>query len=152
MRTCTYITTCERSISITSLSFHFTLFPMAKRRFDNCTSSSCSSWKHRKTGIDLKWATKFPWVEVSDDSGGMFCSLCRKHNRRPKKDLVGKAILVDLPCKKRTRQSLVSNGKSQSHTLAMRMEADLASSRKDGGISMALDSHFSREEGFHWSP
>ena len=145
MRACTYSTTCERSISITSLSFHFALFPMAKRRSDDCASSSSSSGKHRKTGIDPKWATDFPWVEVSDDSGGMLCSLCRKHNSRPKKVLVGRAIWVDLPCKNLTRQSLVSHGKSQSHTLAMRMEADLASSRKDGGIAMALDKVISAE-------
>ena len=49
-----YSTTCERSISITSLSFHFALFPMAKRRSDDCASSSSSSGKHRKTGIDPK--------------------------------------------------------------------------------------------------
>ena len=76
MRACTYSTTCERSISITSLSFHFALFPTAKCRSDDCASSSSSSGKHRKTGIDPKWATDFPWVEVSEDSGGMLCSLC----------------------------------------------------------------------------
>ena len=89
--------------------------------------------------------TEFPWVEVSDDSGGMLYSLRRKHNHRPKKVLVGRAIWVDLPCKNLTRQSLVSHGKSQSHTLAMRMEAELASSRKDGGIAMALDKVISAE-------
>ena len=77
--------------------------------------------------------------------GGMLCSLCQKHNRRSKKVLVGKAICVDLQCKNLTRQSLVSHGKSQSHTLAMRMEADLASSRNDGGMAMALGKVISAE-------
>ena len=67
------------------------------------------------------------------------CACCRKHNRRPKKVLVGRAIWVDLPCKNLTRQSLVGHGRSACHTLAITMEADLASSLRDGGIEMALD-------------
>ena len=76
MRACNRSTTCERSISITFLSFHFALFPMAKHCFDDCASSSTLSGKHRKTAIDSKWATHFTWVEVSNDSRGMLCSLC----------------------------------------------------------------------------
>ena len=95
--------------------------------------------KHRKTGIDPKWTSDFPWMIVSDGEGeGMMCALCRKHNRRPRKVPVGKAVWVDLPCKNITRQSLVNHSRSASHQLAVSMEADLRSSRKDGGIEMAL--------------
>ena len=58
------------AISITPFSFHFAVCPMAERRSDDWVSSSNLSGKHRKTGIDPKWATDFPWVEVSDESGG----------------------------------------------------------------------------------
>ena len=87
-----------------------------------------------------------------DDGAGMLC-LCQKHNRKPKKVLVGRAIWVDLPCKNLTRQSLVSHGRCACHTLAITMEADLASSLRDGGIEMALDRVYSvsRKESFHWS-
>ena len=64
------------AISITPFSFHFVLCPMAKCRSDDWTSSSSSSGKHRKTGIDPKWATDFPWVEVSDESGGGCFACC----------------------------------------------------------------------------
>ena len=128
----------------TSLSFHFALFPLAKHRSDNCASSSSSSVKHRRTEIDPKWATDFLCVEVSDERE-MLCLLCRKHNRQPKKVSVSKAIWIDPPCKNLTQQSLVSHGQSQSRTLAMRMKANLASSRKDGGIAMTLDKVISAE-------
>ena len=119
---------------------------MAKRGSDDATSrSSGSRGKHRKTGIDPNWATDFPWMVACDDGAGMLCSLCRKHNRRPKKVLVGRAIWVDLPCKNLTRQSLVGHGRSACHTLAITMEADLASSLRDGGIEMALDRVVSAE-------
>ena len=72
MHACTYSTTCERSTSIMSLSFHFAIFPMVKRCSDDCARSSSSSGKHKKTWIDPKWATDFPWVNVSDNSGGCF--------------------------------------------------------------------------------
>ena len=59
--------------------------------------------KHRKTGIDPKWTSDFPWMIVSDGEGeGMMCALCRKHNRRPRKVPVGKAVWVDLPCNRIT--------------------------------------------------
>ena len=108
---------------------------MAKRGSDDATSSSSGSrGKHRKTGIDPNWAADFPWMVACDGSmrgAGMLCS-CRKHNRQPKKVLVGKAIWVDFPRKNLTRQSLVGHGRSACHTLAITMETDLASSLRDG--------------------
>ena len=51
-----------------------------------------------------------------------------------------------------TRQSLVNHAKSASHQLAVRMEADFRLSRRDGGITMALDKVVSAvEESLHWS-
>ena len=99
-------------------------------------SSSCA--KHRKTGINPKWMEEFPWLLSVDDESGMKCSLCRKHSRRPKNAGVGKAPWVDVACKSLTRQSVVKHSKSEVHLSAVRMEADLNSSRKDGGIAMAM--------------
>ena len=52
---------------------------------------------------------------------------------------------MDIPCKNLTRQSLVNHAKSASCELAIRMKADLGSSRKEGGIAMALDKVISAE-------
>ena len=68
----------------------------------------------------------------------MLCSLCCKYSRRPAKARVGRAVWVDIPCRSLTRLSLVKNAKSESHCFAVQMEADLCSSKKDGGIAMAL--------------
>ena len=81
------------------------------------------------------------WLD--DEEEGMLCTLCRKHNHYPRK--VRKAIWVDLQCNNLTRQSLVNHAKSVSHQLAIRMEADFRSSRRDGGITMALDKVVSAE-------
>ena len=102
-------------------------------------SSSSSTAKHRKSGVDPKWKEDFPWLEVSDRDGGMFCHLCRKHSRRPKKITVGKATWIDLLCTTITRQSLVRHSQSECHVTATKMEAALVSSRKDGGIEKAYD-------------
>ena len=75
----------------------------------------------------------------------MFCSLCRKQNRRPKKVLVGRAVWVDLPCMTITRQSLVRHSQSECHVSARKMEADLVSSTKHGGIERALERVVSAE-------
>ena len=93
--------------------------------------------KHRKSGVDPKWSTDFPWLEVSES--GMFCAVCKRQNRRPKKVAVGKAIWVDLPCTTITRQSLVRHAGSKCHLLALKMEEDLVSSRTHGGIERAFD-------------
>ena len=49
-----------------------------------------------------------------------------------------RAIWVDLACKSLFKQSLVKHSKSESHISAVQMEADLCSSKRDGGITMAL--------------
>ena len=56
--------------------------------------------KHRKTGIDPQWKLDFPWLQVSvaDSGEAMLCSLCIKHNSRPKRCIPGKAVWVDTPC------------------------------------------------------
>ena len=127
-------------------AWRYHLRRLAKRGPDDATSSSSGSrGKRRKTGIDPNWAADFPWMVACDDGVGMLCSLCRKHNHRPKKVLVGRAIWVDLPCKNFTRQSLVGHGRSACHTLVITMDADLASSLRDGGIEMALDRVVSAE-------
>ena len=68
----------------------------------------------------------------------MLCNLCRKHGRRPQKAIIGCAVWVDLLCKTVIRQRLVRHNKSEAHITAVKMEADLCSSRRDGGIAMAL--------------
>ena len=119
---------------------------MAKQPAGGATCESFVRSKHRKTGIDPRLASDFPWMVIVHSEGeGVLCALCRKHNRRPGKVPVGKAIWVDLPCKNRTRQSLVNHTKSASHQLAVMMEADLRSSKRDGGIAMAIDKVVSAE-------
>ena len=105
-------------------------------------TESESASKRRKSGVDSQWVKDFPWLQVVDtvNGNGMFCSLCRKHSRRPKKVAAGRATWVDLPC----RQSLKKHCESDSHRAAMEMECMLASSGKDGGIAMALEKGVSR--------
>jgi hypothetical protein len=114
---------------------------MAKRT----ASSQSSSSKKRSTGIDPAWSKDFPWLVETQDGEGMLCLLCHKHNRRPKKCVVGKAIWTDIPCTSLTRQALVRHNKSESHVDATRIEATLRSSRKDGGIEMAFQRVVSAE-------
>ena len=66
--------------------------------------------KTRRTGIDPKWHDDFPWVLPTEDRDGMLCSLCRKHCRRPRKSIVGKAVWTDEPRRMITRQALVKHG------------------------------------------
>ena len=77
-------------------------------------------------------------MTTTEDGMGMVCSLCRKHCRRPKKSVVGKAVWTDVPCQSITRQALVKHSRSESHIDAIKMEAALGSSRTDGGIEMAF--------------
>ncbi len=109
---------------------------MAKRSH-SCAEGS-STAKQRKTGIGPGWSADFPWMLEVDDGQGMMCSLCRKHSRRPKKAALGRAVWVDVACKSLIKQSLVKHGQSESHISAVKMEADLCSTRVDGGIAMAF--------------
>ena len=45
---------------------------------------------------------------------------------------------MDLAGKSLIKQSLVKHSKSESHISAVQMEADLCSSKRDGGIAMAF--------------
>ena len=101
--------------------------------------------KKRRSGIDPAWSNDFHWMLPTDNGLGMFCSLCRKYSRRPKKCLVGKAVWTDLPCQSLHRQALVKHSQSESHADAVKMEATLSSSRADGGIRMAFERVFSAE-------
>lgn len=75
----------------------------------------------------------------------MLCSLCRKHSRRPKKTAVGKAVWIDLPCCNFVRQSLVRHSKTDHHVAALKLEASLVSSKRDGRITMAFEHVVSAE-------
>ena len=114
---------------------------MASRR----TSIDNPSSKKRRTGIDPAWSDDFSWMLPTDDGLGMICSLCRKHSRRPRKSVVGRAVWTDLPCQSITRQALVKHSQSESHVEAVKMEATLCSSRGDGGIRMAFERVVSAE-------
>ena len=116
---------------------------MAKRQAT--LSLGGPSSKIRQTGIDPRWKTDFPWMEVTDQGAGMVCSWCRKHSRRPKKSVVGRAVWTDISCRSITRQALVKHGQSESHASAVKIEAALQSSRADGGIEMALQRVVSAE-------
>ena len=127
------------------LQFGPSALKMSKRRSSSRSSSSNPLSKTRRTGIDPAWKDDFPWMTPTEDGTGMFCSLCRKHCRRPKKSVVGKAVWTDVPCQSVTRQALVKHSWSESHIDAMKMEAALCSSRTDGGIGMAFQRVISAE-------
>ena len=97
------------------------------------------SLQSQATGfVDNKdWVRTFPWVEEVKGEG-MLCRLCRKHNRRPKKAVVGKITWVDIPCVTITQQSLKKHDTSFSHLEAKQLETQLCLSRKDGGIEQAF--------------
>ena len=59
-------------------------------------------------------------------------SLCHKHSRHLKKAALGRAIWIDLACKIMMKASLVKHGQSESHSTAVKMEADLCSCRGNG--------------------
>ena len=57
---------------------------------------SWSTVKDLKNWRRLRWKTDFPWKQVTDGDGGMLCTLCKKHSRRPKKAMVGRAIWINI--------------------------------------------------------
>ena len=99
----------------------------------------------RLSGYNKEWQTSYPWVQVSADGEGMFCKLCRKHSRRPKKVPVGKAFWVDVPCITLQQSSLRRHEASQSHNEAKALEAQLCIARDVGGIEQALSAVESAE-------
>ena len=91
----------------------------------------------RQSGFNNPWLTSFPWVGVVEGKG-MLCKLCRKHNQRPQKAVVGKTTWVDVPCVTLTQNSLRRHDASLSHLDAKKLEAQLCSSKVDGGIEQAF--------------
>lgn len=100
---------------------------------------------HRLSGFNPAWLKSFPWVVQIQGTNGMLCSLCRKHNRRPKKAPVGKTHWVDVPCATTTRQSLRRHESSRSHTEAVALETQLCLSRTNGGIAQSFEAVQSAE-------
>ena len=74
------------------LQFGLSALKMLKRKLSLSSSSSNPPSKTRRTVIDPAWKDDFPWMTPTEDGTGMFCSLCRKHCRCPKKSVVGKAV------------------------------------------------------------
>ena len=81
----------------------------------------------------------FLWILVVDDGRGMTCSLCHKLSQHPKKAALGRAMWVDLAWQNLMKLNLVKHSQSESHSTAVMIEADLCSSRRDGGIAMAFN-------------
>ena len=79
-----------------------------------------------------------PWVLLGPEGDGLFCSLYRKHYRRPNKAAVGRASWVDIPCLTLTRQSLTKHGASDSHAVAVKLEMNLSVSQQDGVIAQSF--------------
>ena len=67
-------------------------------------------------------------MQGSKDDSGMFCTLCCKRSRRPKKFIVGRVVWTDVPCWSIARQALVKHSQSESHVDAVKLEAALSSS------------------------
>ena len=111
--------------------------------------------KHRRTGIDLSWASHYPWLVISeDDCGeqGMLCSICCKTNCRPIRVPLGKAVWVEVPCKTITQQSLKEHPESSCHKEAMHVESSCVLAKKQGGIAACFDTVVSvQKKGIHWT-
>lgn len=71
---------------------------------------------------------------------GMECSLCIKHQRRPRKCVIGKAVLVVVPCTSFLRESLSCHGRSDAHKEAQVFE------RARVLASQSIATEFEREE------
>ena len=109
---------------------------------DSTQQGECSELDHqakrlrshaRQSGFNKDWSSSFPWVVV--DGEGM---LCRKHNGRPQKAVVGKTTWVDVPCVTMTQNSLKRHGMSLSHSEAKKLEAQLCISARDGGLQQSF--------------
>ena len=105
-----------------------------------CTGSSTSTLespakrsRHGESGFDPQWSVDIPWVLLGPEGDGLFCSLCRKHYRRPKKAAVGRASWVDMPCPTVTRQSLTKHGASDAHTDSVKLKMHLQYHNRMGG-------------------
>ena len=50
-----------------------------------CLSSSEARIRQYKDKLQFNpaWSNKWPWMEYSEDQGGMFCSVCKKHGKIP---------------------------------------------------------------------
>lgn len=92
-----------------------------------------------KKGINPAWSNDFYLMLPTDDGLGTFCSLCRKHNRHPKKYVVERAIWTDVPCQLIQRHALVKHSLSESYLEAVKMESTLTSLRGDGEIRVAFE-------------
>ncbi|XP_053385319.1 uncharacterized protein LOC128550389 [Mercenaria mercenaria] len=84
-------------------------------------------------------------MTVSENGQGMLCSVCVKHQRRPKKCVPGKAVWVDIPCTSIRQSSLVFHKDSDSHKKALVF--DVAEAKTGGGIEACFmrEEHVNRE-------
>ena len=80
---------------------------------------SWSTIKDSKDWRRLKMEDRLSVDTSTDGDGSMLCMLCRKHSRRPKKAVVGRAVWVDVPCRSITHQVLVKHSQSESHDSEM---------------------------------
>jgi hypothetical protein len=70
----------------------------------------------------------------------LLCSICKKHQRRPKKCIPGRAVWIDIPCSSIRKASLSLHKESDSHKEALLFDA--AEAVTGGGI----EAGFVREE------
>lgn len=112
---------------------------------DESNAPHASTCKHRKSGFDRKWLQDFAWLEVRDSDSGMFCKLCKKHNRRPQRVKQGSAKWVDIPCFNFMRLTLTEHEKATYHNDALKMETQLGIANVDGGIQGAFEQVISAE-------
>ena len=88
----------------------------------------------RQSGFNKDWSRSYSWVMEVEGEG----RLCRKHNRRPQKAVVGKTTWVDIPCVTVTQTSLRRHDTSRSHLQAKRLEAQLCLSTRDGRLQQSF--------------
>lgn len=104
-----------------------------------------SKSKHR-LGYNMGWTTTFPWhVPVHAEKGnptsdviGLLCSLCQRHNTRPRN---GTGTWVDTPCASLRTDVLQRHKASDMHREAEKLEHTRLASQRDGGIRQAISAH-----------
>ena len=70
---------------------------------------SSSGGKHRKSGFDPKWTSKFKWLERVEIDGrvGLLCKVCKKHSKVPRS---GKGGWCTEPCFTLRKDKVVKQG------------------------------------------
>ena len=95
--------------------------------------SAAKRAKHR-VSFNPEWNDEFAWLDYKPDEG-MFCRLCKKHNKSTKR-----MVFISSPC---VLDKLHEHQKSQGHIDAVKAESHAAAAVCSGGIRATIESQIS---------